>query len=135
MLFTYIILGHPIVLTRCITNNKNRSVTLIGKVSETGENSKVHTVYWSKNGEKIENKVGERKYSKVTVQNPSLTINNVNHQDAGSYQFTAITSAGSQESEIVFGNIVFNIIQVIAFQKGCLTKRNFLIEQIFAAAQ
>lgn len=107
MLFTYIILGHPIVLTRCITNNKNRSVTLIGKVSETGENSKVHTVYWSKNGEKIENKVGERKYSKVTVQNPSLTINNVNHQDAGSYQLIAINAVGSNKSDIVLGKIIF----------------------------
>lgn len=128
MLFTYIILGHPNDLTRCIVNNKNRSVTLIGKVYATGENSKVHTVYWSKNGEIIDNEVGERKYSKVTLQNPSLTIYNVNHQDAGSYRFTTITSAGSQESEIVFGNIVFYIIQVIAFQKGCLTKRNFLME-------
>lgn len=124
----FIILGHPNVLTRCIISNKNRSVTLIGKVSATGENSKVHTVYWSKNGEKINHRVGERKYSKVTVKNPSLTIHNVNHQDAGSYRFTAITSAGSQESEIVFGNIVFYIIQLIAFQKGCLTKRNFLME-------
>lgn len=118
----YIIVGHPNVLTRCITNNKNRSVTLIGKVSATGENSKVHTFYWSKNGEKIDNKVGERKYSKMTVQNPSLTIHNVNHQDAGSYRFTAITSAGSQESEIVFGNIVFYVIQVIAFQVALLNE-------------
>lgn len=117
MLFTYIILGHPNVLTRCIINNKNRSVTLIGKVSATGENSKVHTVYWSKDGEIIDKKIGERKFSKVTVENPSLTIHNVNHQDAGSYRFTAISSAGSNEGEIVFGNVVFNIIQVIAFQK------------------
>lgn len=125
MLFTFIILGHPNVLTRCIINHKNHSVILAGKVSATGENFKVHTVYWSKNGEIIDNKVGDRKYSKVTVQNPSLTIHNVNRQDAGSYRFTAITSAGSQESEIVFGNIVFYIIQVIAFQKGCLTIQIF----------
>lgn len=117
MLLTYIILGHPNFLTRCIINDENRSVTLIGKDSATGENSKVHTVYWSKNGEKINHRVGERKYSKVTVQNPSLTIYNVNHQDAGSYRFTATSSAGSNESEIVFGKVVFNIIQVIAFQK------------------
>lgn len=108
MLFTYIILGHPNVLTRCIINNKNRSVTLIGKVSTTGENSKVHTVYWSKNGEIIDNKVGERKYSKVTVQNPSLTIYNVNHQDAGSYQLIAINAVGSNKSDIVLGNIIFD---------------------------
>lgn len=105
MLFTYIFLGHPNLLTRCIINNNNRSVTLIGKVSAAGVNSKVHTVYWSKNGEIIDNKVGERKYSKVTVENPSLTIHNVNHQDAGSYRFTAISSAVSNESEIVLGNV------------------------------
>lgn len=117
MLFTYIFSGHPNVLTRCIINHKNRSVTLIGKVSVAGENVEVHTVYWSKNGEIIDNKVGDRKYSKVTVQNPSLTIHNVNHHDAGSYRFTAISSAGLNEGDIVFGNIVFNIILVIAFQK------------------
>lgn len=108
MLLTYIILGHPNFLTRCIINDENRSVTLIGKDSATCENSKVHTVYWSKNGEKINHRVGERKYSKVTVQNPSLTIYNVNHQDAGSYQLIAINAVGSNKSDIVLGNIIFD---------------------------
>lgn len=124
MLFTYIILGHPNVLTRCIINNKNRSVTLIGKVSATGENSKVHTVYWSKDGEIIDKKIGERKYSKVTVENPSLTIHNVNHQDAGSYQLIAINAVGSNKSDIVLGNIIFD--GHFSFRNLCLFLFNII---------
>lgn len=107
LLFTHIILGHPYVMTRCISNNENRSVTLIGNVSATGENSKVHTVYWSKNGEIIDPQSGGRVYMKMSDKNTSLIIHNVSHQDAGSYRFTAISSAWSKEAEIIIGSIVF----------------------------
>lgn len=107
MLFTYIFLGHPNLLTRCIINNNNRSVTLIGKVSAAGVNSKVHTVYWSKNGEIIDTQSGGRVYMKMSDKNISLIIHNVNNQDAGSYRFTASSSAWSKEAEIVIGSIVF----------------------------
>lgn len=96
-------LGPPFVLTSHISNNENRSVRLIGKVSATDKNATVNAVYWSKNGVKIDIEAGGRIQFKNSDKNRSLTIHNVNDGDAGSYRLTAISSAGSNESEIHFG--------------------------------
>lgn len=79
-------------------------MTLIGDVSVINRYPKVHTVYWTKNGEKLNTQSLRGKYSKVNVKNPSLTIYNVNHQDAGSYQLIATNAVGSDKSNIVLGN-------------------------------
>lgn len=49
------------------------------------------------------------KYSEVSINNPSLTIFDVNQHDAGSYQLTATNAVGSTQSNaIVLGiNISF----------------------------
>lgn len=94
-------------MTSHISDTKNRCVRLIGEVSLTDQNSTVHAVYWSKNGEKIDTQAGGRMCMKMSIKSPSLTIHNVNARDAGSYQLTAISNAGSNASEIVFGNVVF----------------------------
>lgn len=93
-------------MTSHISNNENRSVRLIGKVSATDKNATVYDVYWSKNGVKIDFEAGGRIQLKKSDKNQSLTIHNVNDRDSGSYRLTAISSAGSNESEMHLGNIL-----------------------------
>lgn len=99
----------PFVSTHHKSYKKTCSVRLIGKVSVIDQYPPVHTVYWTKNREKIDTITGGRKFSKVTVKNPTLTIHNVNHQDAGSYQLTAINAVGSNKSDIVLDLPVIRI--------------------------
>lgn len=69
----------------------------------------VQDVFWTKNEEKIDVLSHEKKYSEVSVEDPSLTIFDVNPNDAGSYQLTAINAVGSTQSDaIILGiNIIF----------------------------
>lgn len=69
----------------------------------------VQDVFWTKNEEKIDVLSREKKYSEVSVEDPSLTIFDVNPNDAGSYQLTAINAVGSTQSDaIILGiNIIF----------------------------
>lgn len=91
--------------TKCI---ETRSVELIGNVSVIDKYPKVESVYWTKNGKKIDPQTRGGKYSKVSVKSPSLTIHNVNYEDAGSYELTATNAVGSNKSDIALGNIVFD---------------------------
>lgn len=82
---------------------KERTVKLICEVFPHDPDN----VFWSINGEKIENSKSEVKYSEVTVKDPSLTIFNVNKHAAGSYQVTASNAEGSTQSDvIVLGNSI-----------------------------
>lgn len=99
----------PTVSTFHKNYNETHSVTLIGDVSVINRYPKVHTVYWTKNGEKLNTQSLRGKYSKVNVKNPSLTIYNVNHQDAGSYQLIATNAVGSDKSDIVLDVPVIRI--------------------------
>lgn len=121
---TYNITEPPFVSTHHKSYKKTCSVRLIGKVSVTDRYPLVHTVYWTKNGEKIDTITGGRKFSKVTIKNPTLTIHNVNHQDAGSYQLTAINAVGSNKSDIVLGNIIFD--GHFSFRNLCLFLLNII---------
>lgn len=87
---------------------------MIGEVSTNDQNPPVQKVFWCKNGVKIDSKARGRINVNVSIWNPSLTIHNVNLEDAGSYRFTAISYAGPTESEIVLGSIV-----VVFFNKHC----------------
>lgn len=85
------------------------------KFSETQE------VFWTKNGVKIDFRESGKKYSGFNIEDQSLTIHNVNHRDAGSYQITVINSIGSTSSDIiVIGNnllvtqLIFDLINVVA---------------------
>lgn len=91
------------------TDNENRSVRLMVEVSTIDPNPPVHTVFWYKNGVKIDTKARGRINVKLSMKNPSLTIHNVNREDAGSYRLTAISVAGPSESEIVLGSHCFYI--------------------------
>lgn len=69
----------------------------------------IEEIYWTKNGNKIDTQGNEEKYSKVSVDVPSLTIYNVNQYDAGHYTLTATNAAGTTVSEAIVLGIVFTI--------------------------
>lgn len=63
--------------------------------------------FWTKNRKKIDilGRVGKMKMS---IHNPSLTIFNVTHDDAGYYELNATHSLGTTTSDkIVLGKVIF----------------------------
>lgn len=96
---------------------------LIGKVFVNNRSPKIQNINWTKDGQDIDSEEEEEaKYSKqYTQNNPSLTINNVNHNDAGSYQLTATNAVGSSFSQIVLGKTV--LFQKV--MKTCSFYRNY----------
>lgn len=100
---SFIITEPPIVSTSHKSYNGTRSVKLIGNVSVIDGYPALHSVNWFKNGEMIDIQAGGRIHLKRSDKNPSLTIHNVNHQDAGSYRLTVTNAVGSDNSDIVFG--------------------------------
>lgn len=58
-------------------------------------------VYWTKGGIKLVIATHEGKYLGVNLTDPSLTINNVNYNDAGSYQLIAVNAVGETRSEVI----------------------------------
>lgn len=64
----------------------------------------IHTVFWSKDGRRLDTDGSRGKYSDISTDDPSLTIFNVNKHDAGSYRLTATNAVGSTNStDIVLG--------------------------------
>lgn len=109
-----IIVGPPNVLTSHRTYVEHQSVKLIGTVFVSEKCPAVHTVFWTKNGDKFATSEGGGRYSEVSVDHPSLTMIDVNFHDIGSYQLTAINAVGSTVSDtIVLGSIL--IIFIISF--------------------
>lgn len=67
----------------------------------------IDDIYWSKDGKIIDAHGNEGKYSKVSVDVPSLTIYNVNQYDAGHYTLTATNAAGTTVSDAIVLGMVF----------------------------
>lgn len=106
------ITGQPNVTICHETSFKNRSVTLIGMVFVPEQRPEIETLFWSKNGQKLNSQGIKGKYSEVSINDPSLTIFEVNQHDAGSYQLTATNALGSTQSEaIVLG--IFNTVSYV----------------------
>lgn len=106
------ITGQPNVTICHETSFKNRSVTLIGMVFVPEQRPEIETLFWSKNGQKLNSQGMKGKYSEVSINDPSLTIFEVNQHDAGSYQLTATNALGSTQSEaIVLG--IFNTVSYV----------------------
>lgn len=64
-------------------------------------------VYWTKGGIKLDITTHNGKYLGVNLTDPSLTINNVNYNDAGNYQLIADNAVGETRSEvIILGNTI-----------------------------
>lgn len=110
----------------------NRSVKLRCDVFLYDESPAVNDVYWTKNGIKLDVSKSNGKYSGVNINDPSLIINNVNYNDAGDYQLTAVNEVGETRSEvIVLGNDKMNykFQQKIIHQHVCfITVYKVLIE-------
>lgn len=71
----------------------------------------IQEVFWTKNGEKIDTRGSGGRLSEVTIDNPSLIIRDVNVDDAGIYQFTALNVVGSTTSDvIILGIYIYNYI-------------------------
>lgn len=93
--------GLPNITISHRTCVSNRSITLIGNVFLYGSLPVVKNVFWTKNEEVLDTKGSGGRYSEVTVDNPSLTIFEINEYDAGSYQLTATNDAGSTTSDFL----------------------------------
>lgn len=62
-------------------------------------------MYWTKNGAQLDTATKDGKYSGGNINDHSLTIKNVNHNDAGVYHLIAVNLVGETRSEeIVLGN-------------------------------
>lgn len=65
-------------------------------------------VFWTKDGIKLDIATHNGKYAVSDTTYPSLTINNVNYNDAGDYQLTVVNAVGKSSSEvIVLGNKIY----------------------------
>lgn len=79
----------------------DRSVKLRCDVFLYDESPAVKDLYWTKNGIKLAVTKSDEKYSGVDINDPSLIINSVNHNDAGDYQLTAVNAVGETRSEVI----------------------------------
>lgn len=100
-ILTCTVLGIPTVKTSQETCLQTHSVKLIGDVFVGDDLPVIDEIYWTKNGNKIDTQVNEEKYSKVSVDIPSLNIYNVNQYDAGHYTLTATNAAGTTVSDAI----------------------------------
>lgn len=81
-------------ITNAICTTKDCSVRLNCDVFLYDKSPALQDVYWTKNEEKLYIQGSGGKYSGMSTDDPSLTINNVNEHDAGMYQLTARNSVG-----------------------------------------
>lgn len=73
------------------------------------------SVYWTKDGKKIDiNETGGR-FSQVTVDKPSLKIKDVNLDDIGDYQLTATNAVGSTTCDVIKLGIIVYIYDIIYY--------------------
>lgn len=93
-----VVVGPPNINVNHKTNIHDHSVDLIGNVFVYKKHPAVHKVCWTKDGQKIDSLGCGGKYSKVSIDDPSLTIFDVNSNDAGSYQLIATNTIGSTAS-------------------------------------
>lgn len=100
---SFIITEPPTVSTSHKNENETRSVKLIENVSVIDGYHAVHSVNWLSNGERFDIQARGRIHFTKSDKNPSLSIHNVNHQDAGSYRLIVTNAVWSDNSDIVFG--------------------------------
>lgn len=106
-----VVVGPPNINVNHQTNIHDHSVDLIGNVFVYKKHPAVHTVCWTKDGHKIDSLGCGGKYSKVRIDDPSLTIFDVNSNDTGSYQLIATNTIGSTASaSIVLSIALFSIL-------------------------
>lgn len=100
------VLGVPNVMISHSTCIQAKTVKLIGNVFLYDDSPAIQNVFWTKNGEKIDTYRSGGRYLGMTIEDPSLIINSVNHHDAGEYQLIAINQVGSTQSDIIVLGII-----------------------------
>lgn len=104
-------------ITNAICTTKDRSVRLNCDVFLYDKSPPLQEVYWTKNEHRLDVHGSGGKYSgRVSPDDRSLTINNVNKHDAGNYQLTAINSVGPTYSDVI---VLGNNFQKIYSTKFC----------------
>lgn len=94
----FILIGLPNIMTSEETVIRNKSVKLVGDVFVYDGSPDILEVFWTKNEEKIDT---QGRLSTVTVDDPSLTIRDVSHIDAGEYKLIARNAVGTTSSDII----------------------------------
>lgn len=100
---------------------ESRSVKLIAKVYLYDICHPISELFWTVNDEEIDKQGSDGKFSKVSVDFPCLTINNVTRYDAGSYKLTATNAVGSTVSDAIELSmpIIYSVIsQDMKFSKN-----------------
>lgn len=96
-----VIFGRPNITTSEETVIRTKSVKLVGDVFVYDGSPDILEVFWTKNGEKIDTQGSGGRLSAVTVDDPSLTIRDVSHTDAGEYKLIARNAVGTTSSDII----------------------------------
>lgn len=108
--FSKSVLGKPNISEVTCSLHGN-SVKLRCDVFLYDESPALDDLYWIKNGKQIFIATNDEKYARVDKNDPSLTINNVDYNDAGDYKLIAINPVGETWSKvIVLGNNKYNWI-------------------------
>lgn len=111
-----ILIGIPNITTSEETAIRNKSVKLVGNVFVYDGSPDILEVFWTKNGEKIDTQGSGGRLSTVTVDDPSLTIRDVSHIDAGEYQLIARNAVGTTSSDIIaIGILLYITNELISF--------------------
>lgn len=97
----FILIGLPNIMTSEETVIRNKSVKLVGDVFVYDGSPDILEVFWTKNEEKIDTQGSGGRLSTVTVDDPSLTIRDVSHIDAGEYKLIARNAVGTTSSDII----------------------------------
>lgn len=113
--------GPPNITTSQETNIKCKLLKLIGNVSLYDDSPDILEVFWTKNGEKIDTRGSGGRLLGVTISRPSLIIKNVNVDDAGNYQLTAVNAVGSTTSDVIVLGICINMFFIHHFDKQALS--------------
>lgn len=106
--FSKSLLGKPNVSEVTCSLHGN-SVKLKCDVFLYDESPPLNYVYWTKGVKHIVIAANDEKYSGADINDPSLTIYNVNNDDAGEYQLIAVNPVGETWSTVILlGNNIYN---------------------------
>lgn len=107
--FSKSVLGKPNISEVTCSLHGN-SVKLKCDVFLYDESPPLDYVCWTKNGKQIFIATNNEKYARDDKNDLSLTINNVNNNDAGDYQLIAVNPVGETWSKVILlGNNIYRV--------------------------
>lgn len=111
--FSKSLLGKP-NLSEVTCSLHGNSVKLKCDVFLYDESPPLNYVYWTKGVKHIIIATNDEKYSEADINDPSLTIYNVNNDDAGEYQLIAVNPVGETWSTVILlgNNYIINPLNV-----------------------